>query len=221
MHISSFSAKKLVCQEIWNTFDSDHFASTFELVSRSFPGGLEGSITVHCYITAWKWWQNYITQHSFLQTPSMYSCYDQTVLFFNIWLLLPQYLLPYSLVHLISPQVSLLYFFLIRCNTHLSSPSLSLSVAVVLLCFDGLWSVIVAVHPSIILSVRSERRDRKTQGLLSCALVLGNTWIKCTVFVLKSPSLCLSFVVQVKIINNNSKKLEFGKGCHTYRPFQE
>lgn len=123
--ISLFSAKKLVCQETWNTFYSDHFASTFELVNRSFPGGLEGSITVHCYITAWKWWQNYITQHSFLQTPSMYSCYDQTVMFFYIWLLLPQYLLPYSLVHLISPQVSLLYFLLIRCNTHLSSPSLS------------------------------------------------------------------------------------------------
>ncbi len=167
MHISSFSAKNLVCQEIWNSFDSDHFASTFELVNRSFPGGLEGSITVHCYVTAWKWWQNYITQHSFLQTPSMYSCYDQTVMF--LWLLLPQYLLPYSLVHLISPQVSLLYFFFIRCNTFILT--LSLGVAVVL-CFDGLWSVIVAVHPSIILSVRSERRDKPNTAapfLCTCA----------------------------------------------------
>lgn len=72
-----------------------------------------------------------------------------------------------------STGLSLILFF-IRCNTFILTLSLSLGVAVVLLCFDGLWIVIVAVHPSIILSVRSERRDSRTRAPFLCTCAGGH-----------------------------------------------
>lgn len=107
----------------------------------NFPGGWN---TVHCYVTAWNWWQNYITQHSFLQTPSMYSRYSQTVMFFlYIWLLLHQYLLPTASSILVSLGSLFLTCTHLNTNsiffiTHFLSLSLSFSVTVVLLYFDGL-----------------------------------------------------------------------------------